>query len=163
MIVVDASVVVELLTDLGAASRLHVRLGGESLLAPDILPIEVASGLRGLNRGGHLDDHALEMAVTDLLRFAIDLHPALPLVPRVLALRHNFSAYDASYVALAEAFHCPLLTLDRRLANAARTHCDVEVALVSTSTSYGHHPATPRESEAIASTIHSGLTASRAP
>lgn len=127
MIVVDASVVVELLTDLGVASRLHVRLGGELLLAPDILPIEVVSALRGLNFGGHLNDQALEMATADLLRLPIDLHPSLPLAPRVLALRNNFSAYDASYVALAEAFRCPLLTLDQRLAKAARRHCAIEV------------------------------------
>jgi predicted nucleic acid-binding protein len=45
----------------------------------------------------------------------------------VLALRHNFSAYDASYVALAEAYGCPLLTYDERLAKAAQKHCAIEV------------------------------------
>ncbi|MFP1602974.1 type II toxin-antitoxin system VapC family toxin [Microbacterium sp. 2216-1] len=49
------------------------------------------------------------------------------LAPRALALRRNFSAYDASYVALAEAFGCPLLTYDRRLAKAAANHCAVEL------------------------------------
>ncbi|VXB76997.1 Ribonuclease VapC [Microbacterium sp. 8M] len=126
MIVVDASIVVELLTDLGARTRLHVRLADESLIAPDLLPVEVASALRGLNLGGHLDDAALDLAVDDLMRLPVDLHPSLPLVPRILALRSNISAYDASYVALAEAFRCPLLTLDQRLAGAARTLCSVE-------------------------------------
>ena len=127
MIVVDASIVVELLTDLGARSPLHARLADESLIAPDLLPVEVASALRGLNLGGHLDDDALDLAVDDLMRLPVDLHPSLPLVPRILALRSNISAYDATYVALAEAFRCPLLTLDRRLAGAAVVHCEIEV------------------------------------
>ncbi|MFJ4165476.1 type II toxin-antitoxin system VapC family toxin [Microbacterium sp. NPDC089698] len=126
MIVIDASTVVELLVDHGSAPRLLDLLVGETLIAPDVLPIEAASALRGLNFGGHLDSHDLDVACSDLLRLPIDLHPTLPLVPRVLALRSNFSTYDASYVALAEAFRCPLLTLDRRLAKAVRLHCDVE-------------------------------------
>lgn len=128
MIVVDSSAVVELLTDLGSTPLLHARLADETLIAPDILPIEVASALRGLNLGGLLTDAAVGQACDDLLRLPVDLHPSAPLVPRVLALRNNFSAYDAGYVALAEAFGCPLLTLDRRLAKAARRHCEVEVA-----------------------------------
>lgn len=132
MIVIDASVVVELLSELESTPRLHARLLGETLIAPDVLPLETASILRGLNLGGHLDDDDLDVARDDLLRLPVDLHPSLPLIPRVLALRnnlsaYNLSAYDASYVALAEAFRCPLLTLDRRLANAARKHCDVEI------------------------------------
>jgi predicted nucleic acid-binding protein len=127
MIVVDASVVVELLSELESTPRLHTRLLGETLIAPDVLPLEAASALRGLNLGGHLDDNDLDVARDDLLGLPIDLHPSLPLIPRVLALRNNFSAYDASYVALAETFRCPLLTLDRRLAKAARKHCDVEI------------------------------------
>lgn len=127
MIVVDASAFVELLVDHGSAPRWVDRLRGETIIAPDVLPVETASALRGLNLGGHLDSHDLEVACNDLQRFPVDLHPTLPLIPRVLALRSNFSTYDASYVALAEAFRCPLLTLDRRLAKAARMHCDVEV------------------------------------
>jgi len=127
MIVIDASVVVELLTNLAVAPHLQARLDTETLIAPDILPVEVASALRGLNRSGHLTDNDLEIARDDLLRLPIGLHPSLPLIPLVLALRSNFSAYDASYVVLAEAFQCPLLTLDQRLAKAARKYCDVEV------------------------------------
>ena len=128
MIVVDASVVVELIGEHGSGSRLHERVLGETLLAPDFLPVEVASALRGLSLGGLLEDHALDVAAGDLRRLPIDLHPSLPLAPRMLGLRYNFSAYDAAYVALAEAFRCPLLTLDRRLAKAARVYCDVEIA-----------------------------------
>ncbi|OZB82555.1 type II toxin-antitoxin system VapC family toxin [Microbacterium sp. 13-71-7] len=127
MIVVDASTVVELLVVHGFTPRPLDRLVGETLIAPDILPVEIASALRGLNLGGHLDNRDLDVAGNDLLRLPIDLHPTLPLIPRVLALRSNFSTYDASYVALAEAFRCPLLTLDRRLAKATRLHCDIDV------------------------------------
>lgn len=61
-------------------------------------------------------------------RAFLDLHPSLPLVPGVLALRENLSAYDASYVALAAALGCSLLTYDRRLVRAAGAHCAVELA-----------------------------------
>lgn len=127
MIVVDASAVVELLVALEAAPQLHARLTDETLVAPDVLAVEVASALRGLHLGGRLGDDDLDRARDDLLRLPVDLHPSLPLVPHVLALRNNFSAYDASYVALALAFRCPLLTLDRKLAKAARMHCGVEI------------------------------------
>ncbi len=127
MIVVDASVVVDLLTTTGGTTRLQERLVGESLGAPDILPVEVASALRGLNRGGLLSDDALGRAASDLPRLRLELFASLPLVPRALDLRHNLSAYDAAYVALTEVSDGILLTLDRRLARAAAAHCAVEV------------------------------------
>jgi predicted nucleic acid-binding protein len=127
MIVVDASVVVDLLTSADGRTRLHERLVDEALIAPDLLPIEVASALRGLNRGGLLSDDRLDRAASDLPRLRLELYASLPLVPRVLDLRHNLSAYDAAYVALAEVTRSALLTLDRRLARTAAKHCEVEV------------------------------------
>lgn len=127
MIVVDASVVVDLLTATGGTTHLQERLVGESLVAPDILPVEVASALRGLNQGGLLSDDDLGRAASDLSRLRIELFASLPLVPRALDLRHDFSAYDAAYVALAEVSDGTLLTLDRRLARAAAAHCAVEM------------------------------------
>ncbi|WP_288968368.1 type II toxin-antitoxin system VapC family toxin [uncultured Microbacterium sp.] len=127
MIVVDASVVVDALCNVGSSSSLHRRLADEVLLAPDLLPVEVASALRGLNRGGELTDDALEAAAVDLSRLQVELYPTLPLIPRILALRQNVTAYDAAYVALASVFGCPLITHDRRLALAASGHCVVEV------------------------------------
>lgn len=130
MIVVDASVVVDVLCNVGSTTALHRRLTDEVLLAPDLLPVEVASALRGLNRGSALTDAALETAAVDLARLRVELHPTLPLVPRILTLRHNMTAYDAAYVALASVFGCPLITHDRRLARAASGHCAVEVPAV---------------------------------
>lgn len=127
MIVVDASVVVDALCNVGSSSSLHRRVADEVLLAPDLLPVEVASALRGLNRGGELTDDALEAAAVDLSRLQVELYPTLPLIPRILALRQNVTAYDAAYVALASVFGCPLITHDRRLARAASGHCVVEV------------------------------------
>ena len=74
---------------------------------------------------------ALEAAAIDLARLRVELHPTLPLVPHVLALRRNVTAYDAASVALASVFGCTLLTHDRRLARAASGHCTVEVPVTS--------------------------------
>lgn len=127
MIVVDASVIIDFVADTGRVTSLQSRLIGERLLAPDFLPIEAASGLRGLNLGGKLADSHLDAATHLLRKLRVDLHPSLTLIPRVMTLRHNFSAYDAGYVALAEAFGCPLLTYDRRLAKAAQEHGAIDV------------------------------------
>lgn len=130
MIVVDASVIIDFVADTGRVTSLQSRLIGERLLAPDFLPMEAASGLRGLNLGGKLADGHLDRATHLLLKLRIDLHPLLTLIPRVMTLRHNFSAYDASYVALAEAFGCPLLTYDKRLAKAAQEHGSIDVVVL---------------------------------
>lgn len=127
MIVVDASIVVDLVCTGTSIRTLAARVEAEVLLAPDLLPVEVASALRGLERGGVLNAAALESAADDLARLPVDLQPTLPLVPRILALRANLTAYDAAYVALAAALGCPLLTHDRRLARAASGLCAVEV------------------------------------
>ncbi len=57
--------------------------------------------------------------------FRLECHGIELLRHRIWALRHDFSPYDASYVALAEALGIPLVTSDLRLANAARQYCDV--------------------------------------
>jgi predicted nucleic acid-binding protein len=127
LIVTDASAVIDLVADIGRKSLLRDRLSGDRLLAPNFLPVEVASGLRGMNLGGKLADRDLRDAVGFLRLLRVDLHPSIPLIPRAMTLRHDFSAYDASYVALAEAYGCPLLTYDKRLAKAAKKHCAIEV------------------------------------
>lgn len=71
MIVVDASVAVDALCNVGSSSSLHRLLADEVLLAPDLLPVEVASALRGLNRGGELTDDALAAAAVDLSRLPV--------------------------------------------------------------------------------------------
>ncbi len=66
------------------------------------------------------------MAMTDLLAFPIRVFPTAPLLRRVWELRHNLTAYDGCYAALAEAIGCPLLTADQRIAGAPGVRCEVE-------------------------------------
>jgi predicted nucleic acid-binding protein len=69
----------------------------------------------------------IDAAVSDLLDFPVAVYPTAPLLRRAWELRGNLTAYDACYAALAEAADAPLVTADRRLANAPNLRCDVEV------------------------------------
>lgn len=122
MTVVDASAAVEALIHDGAARQ---RLLIERVAAPHLIDAEVMHALRGLTARDTLDDLAAHRAVrrwrsAPIRRFAVH-----GLVDRVWAMRHNLSAYDACYVALAEALDRPLLTADHRLAAAPALKCPV--------------------------------------
>lgn len=124
-VVIDASLVLAVLTDDAA----HGRWAGDQLrrrvlLAPELLPAEVASGLRRLAVRGRIRDRAAEAALAQASTLDVDLYPFAPLRDRVWELRHNLTPYDAWYVALAEAHGCPLATLDHRLVAAAGPRCD---------------------------------------
>lgn len=125
MIIVDASVIAHALVD--AHPTIRARLSSETLAAPDILDVEVASAVRGLWLGGTLDDQQLTRATSDLARMRVERHPSAPLIPRALEMRANLTAYDATYVALAEILGCTLVTLDRRMAAASGVRCAIEV------------------------------------
>jgi predicted nucleic acid-binding protein len=84
---------------------------------------------RGLLQGALSSERAAE-ALANYLALPLTRHGHLLLLGRALQLRANFSAYDASYIALAERLGTPLLTADGRLARAARQHTDVEVIAV---------------------------------
>ena len=99
--------------------------------APDLLNAEVVQALRRLERGNAVDAVRVAGAVVSLGQLRIVRYPTAPLVDRAWALRHNFSAYDAMYVALAEAVGKALVTTDGRLARAVRAHTSVEVRLVA--------------------------------
>lgn len=118
-LVVDASAVAEVLlgTDRGRAAAPLLR--DAQLIAPDILTAEVASVLRGWSLSGRLSDDDGRRGLRECRELGVVLLPAAPLLEDVWALRHNVSAYDACYVALARAQGCSLLTLDARLAAAA--------------------------------------------
>ncbi|MFG6445869.1 type II toxin-antitoxin system VapC family toxin [Microbacterium sp. P07] len=126
MIVVDASVIVGALVGVEQASIL-ARIGAEELVAPDILDVETLSALRGLWLRRTLTDAQLHTAVDDLIQLEVDRRPTTVLVPAILLHRFNLTAYDASYVALAEALDCPLITLDARMGNAPGIRCAVEI------------------------------------
>ncbi len=128
MIVVDASVLAPAVADRGEdGQRIRQRLRGETVIGPDLLRLEVVSVLRRHAGNGALTDQQADDAVDDLLAFPITVLPTFPLLGRAWELRHNVSVYDASYIALAEAVGQPLLTADRRLANAPGLRCDVEI------------------------------------
>lgn len=98
---------------------------GRSVHAPHLLDVEVAQTVRRFTLGGEIDADIGQRALVDLADFPIRRYPHDALLPRIWSLRENLSAYDAAYVALAEALDAPLLTLDQRLAGAARKHSSV--------------------------------------
>jgi predicted nucleic acid-binding protein len=134
MLVIDASAVAELLLGRPAGQSVaeHVRAHDFDLHAPQLLDVEVLSALRHAVAAGHASAERAGEAVTDLVDLPLQRYGHDALVPRVWALRQNFSAYDATYVALAEVIAedgAPLVTADDRLARAARAHTDVRVML----------------------------------
>lgn len=125
MTVVDSSVVVRLLLAGKSDDLLRRRIvtAGRLLYAPAHLDTEVLSAISGLLKGGKIaEDRATRMA-NQFNDLRIARHEVAPFARRVLQLRHNFTAYDAAYVALAEALEQPLLTCDVKFARAPeRTH-----------------------------------------
>jgi predicted nucleic acid-binding protein len=128
MIVVDASVLATALGDDDVdGDRFRARLRGESLSAPELIDLEVASALRRQSASGLLNDRRAAQALSDLIELPMRRVPHRHLLARSWELRDNLTVYDASYVALAEALDLPLVTADRRLARAAGIGCVVEV------------------------------------
>ena len=128
MIVVDASALLEALLRTPAAAAVEQRLfeAGQSLHAPHLLVVEVAQVVRRYAANGAIEAERGRMALFDLADFPIRRYPHGFLLSRVWQLRNNLTAYDAVYVALAEALDAPLLTRDRRLADTANRHVRVE-------------------------------------
>ena len=120
MIVLDASALVELLlgTSLGRSIATRIADPEVSLHAPHLADVEVAQALRRYVREGELDAGSAASALEDLRALDVQRHSHEPLLDRVWALRENLTAYDAVYVALAEALDTTLLTCDGRLARA---------------------------------------------
>lgn len=102
-------------------------LAGE-LDAPHLLDVEVMSALRGLQLGGKLDRSAAEQALGDYFAFSITRHEVPPFADRIWHLRHQYTSYDACYLALAEALEAALYTCDGKLAGPGH---EAEVRLAS--------------------------------
>lgn len=124
MIVVDASAALSALLNAGPARR---ALGGEQLHAPHLIDSEVANGLRRRVAAHQLDAEAGWAALNTFRRLGMTRYPVFSLLDRVWELRDDLSAYDASYVALAELLGCSLLTADARMSRAPGLRCAITV------------------------------------
>ena len=129
MIVLDASAAVEWLlqTDVGRHIEKRIFSRNESLHAPHLLDLEVTQVLRRLARQEVISARRADEAVRDLFDLRVHRYPHFVLLPRIWQLRHNFSAYDAAYIVLAEKLGVPLLTRDRRLASETGHAAKIEV------------------------------------
>ena len=127
MVVVDASAVVEVLLSGGVALRLRDRLHGESIHAPYLVEVETLQALRRSSRTLSLSEGDAAIARYELDAMPLALYPHRPLMERVWGLRHTLTAYDASYVALAELLPAPLVTCDARLAATTGHEATIEL------------------------------------
>jgi predicted nucleic acid-binding protein len=129
LIVLDASVVLEVLLRMPAGVALEQRLfqPEETLHAPHLLDVEVAQVLRRYALAGEVEALRCRAALDDLAGLPLSRYPHDFLLPRVWELRGNLSAYDAVYIALAEALDAPLITRDQRLAKAPAHRARVEL------------------------------------
>lgn len=105
----------------------------EDQTAPDTLNAEVLHAIRAHERQERVTAELADKARRALVGLPITRYPTLPLIERAWALRHNFTAYDAMYVALAEAIGTRLVTADARLASAVREHTSLDVQVLSAS------------------------------
>jgi predicted nucleic acid-binding protein len=124
VIVVDASAAISGLLNDGPARR---TLGTHQIHVPHLIDSEVASALRRQVIAGQISDHDGWSALDTWRRLAATRYPVHGLLDRVWQLRTNLTAYDAGYVALAEALDCSLLTADARLSHAPGIRCTVTV------------------------------------
>jgi predicted nucleic acid-binding protein len=120
MIVLDASVVVELLANGSLAGSIRNELAGrnESFLVPHLIDVEVMSAMRRLVAGQRIDAHRSREFLAGLGALPAERYSHTPLLDRIWELRHNFTAYDATYIALAEATDFVLYTCDENYARA---------------------------------------------
>lgn len=127
--VVDASALAELVAMTPRAGVIEPLLAphGGDLHVPHLAVIETASVLRGWVRSDQIDVGRAAAAIGDLADFPARRWPADDLLVRVWSLRENLTAYDATYLALAESLDATLVTCDERLGRAARRLTDVRV------------------------------------
>lgn len=124
MIVVDTSVVVAALLGHDSARAAIV---DQRLIAPQVIDAEVIQALRGLALGGRITDDQGESLIRAWMRLEVDRLPMAPLIPRVWELRSAVTAYNALFVAAAEAHGVALVTADWRLASAPGPRCPIQI------------------------------------
>ncbi|HEX9786299.1 MAG TPA: type II toxin-antitoxin system VapC family toxin [Opitutaceae bacterium] len=127
MIVLDASAAVELLLNTGAGKRIAARVEtGDNIHSPHLVDIEITQTLRRLAARSEIPHERAVIALAHWSDLEVQRYPHLPFLDRIWALKDNFSAHDAAYVALAEILQVPLITADQRLADAPGTTAQIE-------------------------------------
>lgn len=130
MIVLDASAAIALLLNTpphAALIRRRLASPAETVHAPHLLDLEITQVLRRFVLRGELAPERASAALADLAALDLERYSHSALLARIWQLRQNLTAYDAVYVALAEALDAPLATLDRRLEAAAGHQARIEL------------------------------------
>lgn len=125
LLVVDASVVVEVLRRSNRGETVAAAMRGATLAAPAHMDAEVVSALGRLARAGAADNDEVGGALERLVRLPVERYPLPGLVQRAWQLRENVALRDGLYVACAERLGATLLTLDGRLARGAPVSAEV--------------------------------------
>lgn len=124
-IVVDASALVFLMVDsAGLGEWVADEIRGKQVFASEMVHYEVANQLRVHQRRNKIDATTANLAFQDLLAMDLRTEPFSVLASRIWELRGNVTAYDASYVALAEWRRIPFLTTDIKLAKSPGPRCE---------------------------------------
>lgn len=132
MLVVDASCLYEVLLNTAMAAPIAGRLTADpDLVAPHVIDVEILGAIRRDRMLGRLDETEARQALTDLADWGGERFGHRALLPRAWELRDTVRAWDAMYVALAEALDATLLTMDARLAHASGPRCSIEVPNVT--------------------------------
>jgi predicted nucleic acid-binding protein len=131
VIVIDASALLEFLLQTALGDKVEARLfrDRDEFHAPHLADVEVAQGLRRLVRAGEVSPGRAAEAIADLSDLDLYRHAHLDLLTRAWRLREHVTAYDAMYVALAEALDAPLVTCDRPLAGTTGHRATIEVVV----------------------------------
>jgi predicted nucleic acid-binding protein len=129
MIALDASAVVEMVRGGSLADSLWEELlrSDEPIIIPHLLDVEAVSALRRLALDQRVDSHRAQQSLEALELLPAKRYEHTPLLGRIWELRHNFTAYDATYIALAEAAGAVLYTCDVKLKKGHRAKVKVFV------------------------------------
>ena len=129
MIVLDASAAIDWLLRTSAGINIEKRIfsRNESLHSPHLLDLEVLQVLRRLYREGNISEQRANQVLDDLLSLRIARYPHFIFLSRIWQQRHNLSAYDGAYVALAERLGATLITRDARLSAASGHSARIEL------------------------------------